>query len=203
MKGRKVKFSRDEIVATAFKMVQKNGWKGLSVPALAKKINSSTMPIYSHFKNIDELKDVVYLKALDFLMDYTTTERTGDKWIDHAVGYARFAAEEAHLHRCLFDWRNPGLQKRSLKKWSELLGGELADYPLFEGLSDKQISLIRYSRFLLVHGYASGINNVWDEQLEDKDLERFIAVTSKALCEDLKAEFEADMQAEQASADEP
>ena len=51
MAARKAQFSREEIVETAFEMVRENGWKGLSVPAVAKAINSSTMPIYSHFKS--------------------------------------------------------------------------------------------------------------------------------------------------------
>ena len=131
MAARKAQFNREEIVETAFEMVRENGWKGLSVPAVAKAINSSTMPVYSHFKNVSELEDAVYLKALDLLGTCMSVERTGDKWLDHGIGYLRFAAEEAHLFRCLFDGRNPELQHASLQKWNQLMVEQLTDYPLF------------------------------------------------------------------------
>jgi AcrR family transcriptional regulator len=194
MAARKARFSRDEIVDTAFEMVREGGWDGLSVPTLAKNINSSTMPIYSHFKNVSELQDAVYLKAMDFLTNYMSIERTGDKWLDQAVGYARFAAEEKHLFRCLFDGRNPDLQLTNIKKWAKLNRDQLTDYPLFDGLSEEQISTIRYSRFMLVHGYASGIVNGWHGIKEDAELEHFLRKTSKALYDGLKAQFEAEEQ---------
>ena len=78
MAARKAQFTREEILETAFEMVRKDGWDGLSVPMLAKRIKSSTMPIYSHFKNVRELEDAVFLKALDFLTNSQTLERSGD-----------------------------------------------------------------------------------------------------------------------------
>ncbi|MDH3999272.1 MAG: TetR/AcrR family transcriptional regulator [Desulfuromonadales bacterium] len=194
MAARKAQFSREEIIDAAFEMVRENGWKGLSVPALAKAINCSTMPVYSHFKNVRELEDVVYLKALDFLTEFMMVQRSGDVWLDHAINYTRFAAEERQLFHCLFDGRNPELQMVSLRKWAQLLAEQLSDYPLFEGLSEEQIHTIRYSRFMLIHGIASGINNGWHMQKNKTpdELENFLRKASKALFDGLKAQFEAE-----------
>lgn len=192
MAARKAQFTRDEIVETAFKMVQEGGWDGLSVPMLAKKINSSTMPIYSHFKNVKELSDAVYEKAVESLLSYMTTVVTGDKWLDHAIGYVHFAAEEEQLFRCLFDGRNPELQYASLQKWTALLAEQLSDYPLFADLSDEQIHTIRHARFMLIHGYASGVNNGWHPQKNDADVEHFLRKTTRALYDGLMAQFEAE-----------
>jgi AcrR family transcriptional regulator len=192
MAARKAQFSREEIVETAFEMVRDNGWKGLSVPAVAKEINSSTMPIYSHFKNVGELEDAVYLKALDYLTNCMTAERSGDKWLDHAIGYTRFAAEEVQLFRCLFDGRNPELQNTSLKKWAKFLAEQLSNYPLFAGLNMEQIHTIRYARFMLIHGIASSINNGWHSPKSDEELENFLRKTNQALHDGLRAQFEAE-----------
>lgn len=196
MAARKAQFSREEIVETAFEMVRENGWKGLSVPAVAKAINSSTMPVYSHFKNVSELEDAVYLKALDCLASCMSIERSGDKWLDHGIGYLRFASEETHLFRCLFDSRNPELQRDSLQKWNQLMVAQLTDYPLFEGMSDEQIRIIRYSRFMLIYGMASGINNGWHSIKTEEEQVRFLRKATKALYDGLKAQFEAEEQEE-------
>ena len=192
MAARKAQFSREEIVETAFEMVRQNGWKGLSVPAVAKTINSSTMPVYSHFKNVSELEDAVYLKALEFLGDCMIIEETGDKWLDHGIGYLRFAAEEEHLFRCLFDGRNPELQIASLREWNQLMREQLTDYPLFEGLNEEQIQMIRYARFMLIYGMASGINSGWHTKKTEEEQVRFLRKTTKALYDGLKAQFDAE-----------
>jgi AcrR family transcriptional regulator len=192
MAARKAQFSCEEIVETAFEMVRENGWKGLSVPAVAKAINASTMPIYSHFKNVRELEDAVYLMALDLLGIRMSVERTGDKWLDHGIGYLRFAAEEEHLFRCLFDGRNPELQIASLKKWNQLMLEQLTDYPLFEGLDEEHIQMIRYARFMLIYGMASGINSGWHSKKTEKEQVSFLRKTTKALYDGLKAQFEAE-----------
>lgn len=192
MAARKAQFTREEIVETAFEMVRKDGWDGLSVPMLAKRIKSSTMPIYSHFKNVRELEDAVFLKALDFLTNSQTIERSGDKWLDHAIGYTRFAVEERQLFRCLFDGRNPELQSASLKKWAKHLAEQLLDYPMFAGLSEEHIHFIRYSRFMLIHGIASSLNNGWHSEKSDAEMEHFLRKTNIALCDGLKAQFEAE-----------
>ena len=194
MAARKAQFSREEIVETAFEMVREDGWKGLSVPDVAKAINSSTMPVYSHFKNVSELEDAVYLKALDYLGRCMSIEETGDKWLDHGIGYLRFAAKEEHLFRCLFDGRNPELQNASLRGWNQLMLEQLTDYPLFEGLDEEHISIIRYARFMLIYGMASGINSGWHSKKTEEEQVRFLRKVTKALYDGLKGQFEAEKQ---------
>ena len=196
MAARKAKFSYDEIVQTAFEMVREGGWSNLSVPSLAKKINSSTMPIYSHFKNVSELEDAVYLKALQLLSESMAVDETGDKWLDHGIGYLRFAIKEEHLFRCLFDSRNPELQSASLKKWNQLMVEQLTDYPLFEGLDEEQVRMIRYARFMLIHGMATGLNSGWHSKKTEQEQIWFLRKATMALYDGLKAQFEAENQRE-------
>lgn len=197
MTPRKAKFSREEIIDTAYEMVREGGWSNLSVPALAKKINSSTMPIYSHFKNVRELEDAVYLKALDYLGHCMTIEETGDKWLDHGIGYLRFASEEAHLFRCLFDGRNPELQFASLQKWNQQMIGQLTDYPLFKDMDEEQVKTIRYARFMLIYGMASAINNGWHSEKSPEEKVKFLRKATKALYDGLKLQFDTEGQEEE------
>ncbi|MCP4199609.1 MAG: TetR/AcrR family transcriptional regulator [Proteobacteria bacterium] len=191
MAARKAQFGREEIVETAFEMVRKDGWKGMSVPAVAKAINSSTMPVYSHFKNVGDLQDAVYLRAVECMMEFQNVERTGDRWLDHAVGYVEFARNEEQLFRCLYDGRNLELQKDAMAKWNELMLEQLSDYPLFEGLSEDHVRIIRVSRYMLVHGMASNLSG-WD-RLKEQDVGiAFLKKTTQALYDGLIIHFEAE-----------
>lgn len=73
---------------------------------------------------------------------------------------------------------------------------QLTDYPLFEGMSDEQIRIIRYSRFMLIYGMASGINNGWHSIKTEEEQVRFLRKATKALYDGLKAQFEAEEQEE-------
>ncbi|MGD9151230.1 MAG: TetR/AcrR family transcriptional regulator, partial [Desulfobacterales bacterium] len=60
---RKTQFTAEDVVIAAFELVKEKGLAGLSAPAVAEKMGCSTMPIYSHFKNMQALEDEVVKKA--------------------------------------------------------------------------------------------------------------------------------------------
>ena len=148
MSPRNMQFGREDIIEAAFALVRKKGWDGFSVTAVAKAITSSTMPIYSQFTNVRELEDAVCLKALELLKERMLEERTGDKWIDQAISYVRFAEEEKYLFRCMWDGRNVELCKEMGKDLNEFISHTLVDYPLFEGLDELELNMIRLSRMM-------------------------------------------------------
>src|SRR6185369_3136318 len=121
MSPRNMQFSRAEIIGAAFELVRNNGWSGFSVTAVAKAINSSTMPIYSQFANVRELEDAVCLKAMEMLKERMLEVVTGDKWIDQGISFVRFAEEEKFLFRALWDGRNIELSKEMGKGLNEFI----------------------------------------------------------------------------------
>jgi AcrR family transcriptional regulator len=158
MSPRNMQFGRDEIIDAAFELVRKNGWKGFSVTAVAKAIKSSTMPIYSQFANARELEDAVCLKAMELLKERMLVERTGDKWIDQGISYVRFAEEERFLFRCFWDGRNIELSKQMGQDLNEFIAATLVDYPLFKGLDELELKMIRISRMMFAQKLAYWLN---------------------------------------------
>ena len=55
----KPKFTREEIVAAAFAVVSKQGADALTAREVAKELGCSTRPIFTVFKDMDELKEEV------------------------------------------------------------------------------------------------------------------------------------------------
>ena len=193
MAPRNVQFGREEIVAAAFQLVRDQGWAGFSVQAVAKAIGGSTMPIYSHFANVRELEDAVCLKAFELLKERMLEERTGDRWIDHALNWVRFAVEEKHLHRIVWDGRNVELCMRLGEEINSFIAGQLADYPLFANLSDMEVKMITLSRRLFIQKLAFWLNKNPDYLTNmGLDAEDFIRRTSKAIYDGFRLQFRSD-----------
>lgn len=188
--ARNIQFGKEDIVEAAFALVREHGWQGFSVQAVAKAIGASTMPIYSHFANLRELEDAVALKTLDLLEGRMTEVRTGDKWIDHAINWVRFAVEEKHLYSILWDGRSASLCLQCGDRINNFIAKELADYPLFSGLSSEEVTMITISRRLFIQKLAHWLNRD-PGYLEQRglDTEDFIRRTSKALYDGFRLQF--------------
>lgn len=192
MSPRNAQFSREEIVEAAFQLVRDQGWSGFSVQAVAKRINSSTMPIYSQFSNVRELEDAVCLKALELMKEWMLEERTGDKWIDQAISYVRFAEQEKYLFRCMWDGRNVELCKEMGKELNEFISGTLLDYPLFAGLDELELKMIRLSRMMFAQKLAYWLN-ANSKYLKEKgipDTDDYIRRASKAIYDGFRLQFQ-------------
>ncbi|KAF0218449.1 MAG: TetR family transcriptional [Geobacteraceae bacterium] len=194
MSPRNTQFSRDDIVAAAFQLVREEGWNGFSVQAVAKLINSSTMPIYSQFANVRDLEDAVCLKALDLLKERMLTDLTGDRWIDQGIIYVRFAEEEKFLFRALWDARNVDLSKEMGKRFNEFIAATLADYLLFVGLDELEVRMIRLTRMMFAQKLAYWLN-VNSNYLKEKgipELEEYMRRASMAIYHGFRLQFSAE-----------
>ena len=121
---RKPQFSKNDVISAAFELVKKSGWPGLSTSAVAGKLSCSTMPIYSHFKNLEKLQDEVVKMGWAQVKDYESRRFTGDVWIDQAMGYILFARDEPHLFKCIIDSRNQKLKYRmNRNQWDNHVAG--------------------------------------------------------------------------------
>jgi AcrR family transcriptional regulator len=153
-----VQFTREDIVDAAFRLVREGGWEAFSVPAVAKAIGSSTMPIYSQFANARELEDAVAVKALKLLKERMLEKISGDVWIDQAITFLRFAVEEKFLYRTLWDGRNPELQKDcGIDLW-KFIDEQLVGYEPLARLSPADYRMVRFTRSLMAQGLAATLN---------------------------------------------
>jgi AcrR family transcriptional regulator len=193
MAPRNVQFGRDEIIEAAFQLVREKGMSGFSVQAVGKAINASTMPIYSQFANVQDLEDAICLKALQLLKEYMLAERTGDRWIDHAINWVKFAEQEKHLYRVIWESRNVELCMKCGEEITRFIGEQLADYPLFRGLTAEEVTMITLARRLFIQKLALWLirdpNYLRSKGLETED---FIRRTSKAIYDGFMLQFRPD-----------
>ena len=98
----KISFTKEAIIEAAFTLAREKGWSSVTARNIAKKLGSSTMPIYSSMKSMDEIEGEVRVRAEALLLDFQRRTYTGDVPLDQAVGYVTFARDERSLFRFLY-----------------------------------------------------------------------------------------------------
>lgn len=160
----KQRFSHQDVIDAAYRVVRRQGWKGFSARTIANELNASTRPIYDYFNSMENIEAEVVKKALAYFVEFLNRERTGDKWLDQALGYVIFASEEKHLFRCINDEKHTPLQREFARKhWAEL-GETLSTDQRFQGMADNPKQIIRTARWMLVHGLAHLVSTGWFER---------------------------------------
>lgn len=149
------KISRADIIDAAFEIVRKGGWEQLSARFIAKKLKSSTMPIYSQFKTMELLEDEVIKKAVALQAEYSSTPITNVSALNNGIGYVLFAWEEPHLFMAMNDEKHVSMQVQYSAKLFDAHVEELTRNPRMAGLSRDQLQDFQFLAWIFVQGIAT------------------------------------------------
>lgn len=101
----KVRITKEEIVDTAIELVRKDGEEAINARNIAASLSCSTQPIFSNFKTMEELREVVLKTAYRHYLGFLEREVESGKYPRYkafGMAYVRFAKEEKALFRLLF-----------------------------------------------------------------------------------------------------
>ena len=185
----KFKFTKEQIIESAFNIVRRKGWEGLTTRSLAGELGASARPIYSFFKSIGELEEDTVKMAVDLLQEYMTRKSTGDPWHDHGIGYVMFAMEEKYLFKSINDDKHIMYFKKYGDFIWDTLTGTLSEYPPFQGLTDEQIFQIQLNRWLFAHGLAFSASNPPPDTWTRDNIISMMTKGSAAICHGLRHQF--------------
>ena len=118
----KAKYTREEIIEAAFQMARENGIESVVARELGKRLGTSSSPIFTAFKNMEELHMEVRNKAMKEFESYVSDavnytpafKHVGDRMI-------QFAATEPKLFQLLY------MKEHSVSQRYHDLIGELGD----------------------------------------------------------------------------
>lgn len=169
----KAKVTRDMVIEAAFAIARTAGAEQVKARTVSQELGCSTQPVMYHFATIEALKRAVYAKADRYHSDYLM--ETEDVPLGIGLNYIRFAIEEPHLFRFLFQsgFAVEGslpemLDSADLEPILSAMQGVL-------GLGAGQTKEVFLTVALFTHGYASIIANnrlEFDEAAVSKHLER-------------------------------
>ena len=98
----KAKYTKEQIVEVAYQMVRRQGKDSLTVRSIAAALGTSTAPIFTGFRSIEELQQCVYEKAVDLYKSYIQeglSQPLGFK--GSGLKYIQFAKDEPELFKLL------------------------------------------------------------------------------------------------------
>lgn len=99
----KPKFTREEIVAAALKVVSQSGIYALTAKSLGNALNTSATPIFTVFNSMQEVADEVKAATMELFESYAH-KTDADMPIFKQVGMQMilFAKEEPNLYQLMF-----------------------------------------------------------------------------------------------------
>ena len=155
-------FAREQVIDAAWELIREHGWKQVTARSIAGHLGSSTMPIYSHMKSLDDLEKELKDRSRKLMHDYQMRDYTGNPVLDIAVGYVVFARDEKQLFRFLFldrpDVRESEDVLQMRDSFYEQFGSQETEDEMISGMSPKaQEGLIRNSH-IFSHGLAMMVN---------------------------------------------
>lgn len=99
----KNKFTKEEMIAAAMRIVQKKGSSALTARAVAEELGVSTQPIFTCFHTMEELQQEVSHAAEKIYQDYVMEGlKAPVPFYGFGMQYIRFAKEEPQLYRLLY-----------------------------------------------------------------------------------------------------
>ena len=152
---RKTVVFKEDLINAAVEIVRAQGHEALNARALASKLGCSTQPIFSNFRNMDDVMDSVLKTALDiynaFVSESIKSGLYEPVYKAHGRAYIRFAVEEKNLFRLLFmrdrtNDPNPIEESTFYDVLPLIMKGT--------GLNEKQASLFHFEMWSVVHGIA-------------------------------------------------
>jgi AcrR family transcriptional regulator len=176
----RVQFTREMIVEAAFALTREIGWVAVTARTIAKRLGSSTMPIYSSLRSMVDIENEVRAKAEALMLDFQQRRYTEDLPLNMAEGYVRFAKEEPHLFRFLFMDRplrqSPGTSEQQVAGAIERISAGNTAIPLAQqvpvAMQDPRI----LKSWIFTHGLAAMISS----GVLDLPLERIRSILSEA-----------------------
>ena len=173
----KAKVTREMIVDAAFAVARETGAENINARTVSERLHCSTQPVMYHFATIEELKRTVYAKADLYHSEYLMHLKRPAKGVMLGIGmnYIRFAIDEPHLFRFLFQSDFFGGSTLLELIDAEELAPVLSAMQGALGVDRERTKKVFLTVFLFAHGYASIIANnslKYDEALINAHLEQ-------------------------------
>ena len=157
----KAKVTKEMIVDAAFAIAREAGAENINARRVSERLHCSTQPVMYHFATIEALKRTVYARVDSYHSEYLMDLECPKKGTMLGIGmnYIRFAIEEPHLFRFLF--QSDFFDGATLLELvdAEELTPVLSAMRAALGLGMEETKKVFLTVFLFAHGYASIIAN--------------------------------------------
>ena len=180
----KNKFTREEMVEAALRVVRAKGIDGLTAKTLADALGTSTQPVFTAFGSMDAVKREVYAAAVQVYDSYANAGLK-EKIPFFGVGmqYIRFAREEPELYRLLFLAQTQECSAmKSMEHLRELVRPALVN---IYHITAEEADVYFRDLWFVVHSLATLIVT-GDCPYSDREIGQILTGVSVSICKSIK-----------------
>lgn len=163
------------ILDAAFEITRQAGIENVSARTVSQHLGCSTQPVMYCFSTIEELRAEVYRRTEEYQTNFILNRQTESiSILEIGMAYVRFAAEEKHLFRLLFQSDHFSQQTLGDVVDDESMQPVIDALSQLYGIGHDEAKDAFTARFLMVHGMASMLANnsmVYDEAVVRRLLE--------------------------------
>lgn len=182
----KNKFTKEEMVEAALRVVRAKGIDGLTAKSMADELGTSTQPIFTGFDSMDKVRREVYAAAVRVYDEYAGAGlREKIPFFGVGMQYIRFAREEPELYRFLFLTRTHEQECSAMKSMRHLQ--ELVRPTLINiyHVTAEEADLYFRDLWLVVHSLATLIVT-GDCPYSDREIGQILTGFSISICKSIK-----------------
>lgn len=154
----KAKFTREEIIQAAMQIVREKGLEAVTSRELAKRLGSSACPIFTVFKNMEEVYEEIRKAAKALYKEYVN-EGLKQESAFRGVGaaYIKFAIREPKLFQLLFmtEQQSPTDIEHTLMLIDESYTAILTSVREPYGLREEEAKKLYQHLWIYTHGIAA------------------------------------------------
>lgn len=170
----KNKFTKQMILDASFSLLKEKGIESITAREIAKKLNSSVIPIFSNYENMEELKNDLKQKTNEVYEAYISNgENATPKFKGTGLAYINFAKNEPNLFKFMFMQDNPHKNKvvDDFCENEHMSEHILSIVQKATNLSAKNAKKLYFYNWLFVHSIASMVATNFctftDEQISE------------------------------------
>lgn len=173
-------FEKEQVLNIAYNIVRNEGFDGLNARRIAKELNASVHPIFKHFKDMEELKKVVYEKICAKYKEYMLSGANEEQaYKKMGLSYIKFAKDYPEFFKIIF------MQKTNLNAENFIMADNVGDDviekgQILTGLSFEEQKKFHVKVWIFTHGIACLVatNTV---KFSDVEIEELLTETVKKL----------------------
>jgi len=150
----KNKFTNNDIIDAAFKIVREKGLDALTARAIAEVLQSSTKPIYSQIESMEKVQEAIIARLWELFFEYMTKPITGDAMLDYFIGYVFFALKEKHLFHCFYDERFTELHQNYVEIYEKRFVELFSENHFYKSIPEQHKKSAALKGLISLHGFA-------------------------------------------------
>ena len=182
----KNKFTKEEMVDAALRVVRAKGIDGLTAKTMADELGVSTQPVFTGFGSMDGVRKEVYAAAMRVYDRYADAGlREKSPFLGVGKQYIRFAREEPELYRLLFLMRTQEKAYGAMKAMRRLQALVRPTLTSVYHITAEEADVYFRDLWLVVHSLSTLIVT-GDCPYSDQEIGRILTGVSVSICKSIK-----------------